>query len=230
MKNEAKEYYLKYDQIDVNTQNIIATMGYPNGVAPPEIADIVEEQVQNSKKYIDIRCGFIRINHGNISVEGSNVHLNESVFYTKNIVSTPLKEMKEAVLFVGTVGHKFDKWSRNTFNDGDPLAGYIIDIIGSEIAESTADWIEDKIVGMAKKENKKCSNRYSPGYCGWNVSEQHKLFSFFPENFCGISLTESALMKPHKSVSGIIGISESIIRREYTCDVCNISHCYKNRK
>ena len=138
--------------------------------------------------------------------------------------------MKEAALFAVTIGHEFDKWSKNTFNSGDPLGGFIIDLIGSELAESTADWIENKIVSMAKIENKKCSNRYSPGYCGWNVSEQHKLFSFFPENFCGISLTETALMKPHKSVSGIIGISETIIRRDYPCDVCNVSHCYKNIK
>ncbi|MCK7538940.1 MAG: hypothetical protein MZV63_52410 [Marinilabiliales bacterium] len=46
------------------------------------------------------------------------------------------------------------------------------------------------------------TNRFSPGYCGWDVAEQHKLFSFFKDNFCGITLTESALMNPVKSVSG----------------------------
>lgn len=230
MNHEAKEYNLIYEQINVNLKNVISEMGYPDGVAPPEMAEIVEEYFQTSKQYVDLNCGFVRINSGDIVVNGSDIHIDDTVFHTKNIVSTPLKKMKEAVLFVGTIGHEFDTWSKNTFNDGDPLGGYIIDLIGSELAESTADWIENKIVSMANIENKKCSNRYSPGYCGWNVSEQHKLFSFLPENFCGISLTETALMKPHKSVSGIIGISEDIIRREYPCDVCNVSHCYKNRK
>ncbi len=230
MNYEAKEYNLTYEQISVNLKNVISKMGYPEGVAPPEMAEIVEEYFQTSKQYVDLNCGFVRIDSGDIVVNGSDIHIDDAVFYSKNIVSTPLKKMKEAVLFVGTIGHEFDTWSKNTFNNGDPLGGYIIDLIGSELAESTADWIENEIVSMANIENKKCSNRYSPGYCGWNVSEQHKLFSFFPENFCGISLTETALMKPHKSVSGIIGISEDIIRREYPCDVCNVSHCYKNRK
>ncbi|MCP5063623.1 MAG: hypothetical protein GY936_14345 [Ignavibacteriae bacterium] len=230
MNYEVKEYNLTYDQVNVNLQNVISEMGYPNGIAPPEIIEIVEKQYKKSKEYVDLRCGFVRVDHGHISVEGNLVHLENVTFRTEKIVSVPLTQMKEAMLFVVTIGHEFDEWSRSTFNSGDPLAGFIIDLLGSELAESTADWIENKIVSIVRIENKKCSNRYSPGYCGWDVSEQHKLFSFFPEDFCGISLTKTALMKPHKSVSGIIGIGEDIIRREYPCDVCNISHCYKNRK
>jgi len=211
-------------------QNVISEMGYPDGIASPGISEIVEKLYQNSTEYVDLRCGFVKIDNGNIIVEDNLVHLKNVIFRTGKIVSLPLTRMEEAVLFVVTLGHEFDEWSRSTFNNGDPLSGYIIDILGSEIAESTADWIEKKIVSVARIENKKCSNRYSPGYCGWDVSEQHKLFSFFPENFCGISLTKTALMKPHKSVSGIIGVGENINRIEYPCDVCNLQHCYKNRK
>lgn len=229
MNYKVKEYSLTCDQVNVNLQNVISEMGYPDGIVPPEISEIVETQYQNSKEYVDLRCGFVRIDQGNISVEGNLVHFKNVKFRTEKIVSVPLTRMKEAVLFVVTLGHEFDDWSRSTFNNGDPLAGYIIDLLGSEIAESTADWIENKIVSIVRIENKKCSNRYSPGYCGWDVSEQHKLFSFFPENFCGISLTKTALMKPHKSVSGIIGVGENLSRIEYPCDVCNVQHCYKNR-
>jgi len=57
---------------------------------------------------------------------------------------------------------------------------------------------------------KKITNRYSPGYCGWDVTEQHKLFQLMPENYCGIKLTPSALMDPVKSISGIIGIGKML--------------------
>jgi hypothetical protein len=62
------------------------------------------------------------------------------------------------------------------------------------------------------------------------VADQHKLFSFFPENCCGVSLTESALMHPIKSVSGIIGLGKEVRYREYTCNLCGLAECfYRNR-
>ena len=72
---------------------------------------------------------------------------------------------------------------------------------------------------------KRITNRYSPGYCGWQVAEQHKLFQLIPDNYCGIRLTESALMDPVKSVSGIIGIGENVKINPYTCRMCDMPDC-----
>jgi hypothetical protein len=75
------------------------------------------------------------------------------------------------------------------------------------------------------------TNRYSPGYCGWKVAEQQKLFKMFPADFCNISLTESMMMDPVKSISGIIGVGKDVIYNPYTCNLCNSSNClYKNLK
>ncbi|UCE26659.1 MAG: hypothetical protein JSW52_09965, partial [Candidatus Coatesbacteria bacterium] len=46
--------------------------------------------------------------------------------------------------------------------------------------------------------------RYSPGYCGWDISGQKKLFEYLKPNDVGITLRESYLMEPLKSVSGVI--------------------------
>jgi len=77
----------------------------------------------------------------------------------------------------------------------------------------------------------KITNRFSPGYCGWDVAEQHKLFTFFKDNFCGITLTDSALMNPVKSVSGVIGIGSNVRFSEYKCKLCGDKNCiYRNKK
>jgi cobalamin-dependent methionine synthase I len=57
------------------------------------------------------------------------------------------------------------------------------------------------------------------------VSEQQKLFSFFPENFAGISLSDSSLMNPIKSVSGIAGIGTAVKYLGYACDDCTQADC-----
>ena len=75
----------------------------------------------------------------------------------------------------------------------------------------------------------KISNSYSPGYCGWHVTQQKFLFSLLPEQPCGVRLSESSLMSPIKSVSGVIAVGERIVKRKYGCELCGKADCYKNR-
>ena len=114
---------------------------------------------------------------------------------------------------------------------GDPLGGYIVDLLGSEIVEAGMDLMQGELEREMEKQDRRISNRYSPGHCGWLVDEQQKLFSFFPGNFCGVSLTDSSLMLPIKSVSGIIGIGKDIKKKAYSCQVCDVEDClYRDRK
>jgi hypothetical protein len=69
------------------------------------------------------------------------------------------------------------------------------------------------------------TNRYSPGYCQWPVTDQRKLFRLFKGSPCGVILTDSALMNPIKSISGLIGVGANVQYREYQCDLCNIKKC-----
>jgi cobalamin-dependent methionine synthase I len=131
---------------------------------------------------------------------------------------------------VVTLGSKFDKWIKELFDSGDPLKGYIADTIGSEMAENAADIVENMIVEETKKFRRGCTNRYSPGYCGWNVSEQKKFFSLLPDQFCGIKLSDSALMNPIKSVSAVIGIGEDCEKKDYQCSLCSLEDCYKRKR
>jgi len=222
-------YKPKFNDLNISAENIISTMGYSDQNTYTGYKTILDELINTAKEIVTPECGFVILSRNTCSASHGTVLLDGAEFKTDKIVAGPLKKISGAAIFVGTVGPGFDKWSRKTFSEGDPLAGYMIDLLGSEIAESIADWLEKKIVEYAAGENLKCSNRYSPGYCGWNVSEQHKLFNFFPKDFCGVTLTESSLMKPHKSVSGIVGIGPEIKWKDYPCEVCNVEHCYKNR-
>jgi hypothetical protein len=105
------------------------------------------------------------------------------------------------------------------------VLSYIVDTIASVTEEQTTDVLHDHVGKQMQMQGLKITNRYSPGYCDWSVSEQHLLFSFFPVNFCGITLTESALMVPLKSVSGIIGIGKTVKRVDYSCDSCGLKDC-----
>jgi len=113
---------------------------------------------------------------------------------------------------------------------GDLLKGYVYDVIGSEVVEAAADMMQEGLRKSMAALGKEITNRFSPGYCGWDVAEQHYLFSFFKDNFCGITLTESALMNPVKSVSGLIGIGEHVKYAPYQCHLCDDKNCIYRKK
>jgi cobalamin-dependent methionine synthase I len=95
-------------------------------------------------------------------------------------------------------------------NNNEMLHGYIYHIYGSLAVENAMELIQNNLKFEMAKTGSEISNRYSPGYCRWTVAEQKKLFSLLPPEFCGITLSDSCLMQPIKSISGFIGIGPKI--------------------
>lgn len=108
---------------------------------------------------------------------------------------------------------------------------FVADSIGSVIAEKAADSMELSLQKAIDERGWRHTNRFSPGYCGWHVSQQQMLFPLFGEERpCGVSLTDSSLMVPIKSVSGVIGLGPSVRKLEYSCGLCDFKDCYKRRR
>ncbi|MFR2061496.1 MAG: vitamin B12 dependent-methionine synthase activation domain-containing protein [Alistipes sp.] len=109
---------------------------------------------------------------------------------------------------------------------GDCVREFIADSVGSVLAEACVAKLEQQLDCDLEIPH---TLPYSPGYCGWRVTEQHLLFGMLPDRPCGIELTESSLMYPIKSVSGIIGIGSRVERKPYGCTICRNTACYKRR-
>lgn len=118
-----------------------------------------------------------------------------------------------------------EEWSNKLLVDENPLLSYLVDTVASVTAENVTNVLHDHIGIKMRAEGKKITNRYCPGFRNWSVSGQQKLFSFFPKDFFGVSLKESSLMIPIKSVSGIIGIDADVKRIAYICNTCGIKDC-----
>ncbi len=134
---------------------------------------------------------------------------------------------KFAVVIV-TLGEEVDTLL-SYYKRTDIVKAFIADLIASELAELTSrkviSGIEQTLTG-----DEKISNAYSPGYCGWALTEQRKLFALFDEKPCGITLTESCLMLPVKSISSVLAIGKNVVKAPYGCEICTKTDCYKKRK
>lgn len=152
--------------------------------------------------------------------------LNSMRFRTGNIINSHLVGAEGIVLFFATIGEKISFEINRLQSSNEQVEAFLIDFLASESVERVIDYFQNKfatIFGMQVI----TGNRVSPGYCGWDVSEQQKLFSLVDDIKIGIKLTESSLMIPIKSISGLWGFGEKFKKKEYNCNKCEEAMCYK---
>lgn len=106
-------------------------------------------------------------------------------------------------LFAATVGEPVCARVRQLFAGGDAPLGLLLDAVASEATTALEEEMCDALLG-GRRTGGLAVLAYSPGYCGWPVSGQKALFARLAPGEIGISLSESALMTPVKSVSGVL--------------------------
>ena len=118
---------------------------------------------------------------------------------------------------------------RHLADDGLILQATILDAIGSGAVERVADVVQDRVSEVASAKGLCTSQRFSPGYCDWEISQQKMVFRAMNGNSTGIRLTEACLMLPQKSISGIIGIGHGNAGNYNPCNTCNKQDCAGRR-
>jgi hypothetical protein len=222
-------YQFDLKDLKINSSTIEAALGYREGEDRELVTNLIEEILTDSHKISIIKAEYRVYTDVRFDNETKSITINNVKFQIKKIVFGQIKKSDSVALFLCTAGAEIGRRSREAMRDRDLLKGYIYDVVGSEIVEAAADLMQADLERNMLKIGKKITNRYSPGYCGWDVAEQHNLFELFLENFCNVKLTSSALMDPVKSVSGIIGIGENVNFNPYTCRRCDMKDCVYRR-
>lgn len=206
-------------------------MGYSPGTAPEPVSELIREVSEELMPLEEVRSEYRIFENVTSSPGDKTIEVDGVVFAVKPIIFRQIKDAEKVALFICTAGPEVGLRSRRSMKEGDLLRGYVYDVIGSEVVENAADRMQEELRLAVAVGGLKITNRFSPGYCGWDVAEQHKLFSFFPDNYSGITLTESALMNPVKSVSGLIGIGREVLYAPYQCHLCEDKNCiYRGKR
>jgi hypothetical protein len=223
-ENDLYEITMPSDDLAVAEGDVGQALGYSNKVPAP-FDEMIGEIIAQLPQYCEIRAGYRLVEVKKSNNRGDGLYLGDVFFTMQKIVTGQIRKAEKAVVFVCTIGPEMESWAKRLSKDGNEVRGFIIDSIASVAVEKATDLLHDHIEQEMETRGLRITNRYSPGYCAWSVSEQHLLFSFLPANFCGITLTESSLMVPIKSVSGVIGVGSAVKRTGYMCDKCGMKDC-----
>lgn len=224
-----KTYQFDFKDLKLSSAEIESVLGYKVGEDRELVTSLIEETLKESQEISNIKAQFTVFKDVQFDNDTKSVGINEIYFQIKKIVFAQIKKSDSVAIFLCTAGEEIGIRSRKAMKERDFLKGYIYDVVGSEIVEAAADLLQADLKKTMLDSEKKITNRYSPGYCGWDVAEQHKLFQLIPENYCDIKLTPSALMNPVKSISGIIGIGKDVKINPYTCKMCDMKDCVYRR-
>lgn len=108
----------------------------------------------------------------------------------------------EIVIFAATVGIEIDRTIAK-YSTLSPTKSLLASAIGTERIEALCDVFEESV----KAEGRETRFRFSPGYSDLPIECQKDIFDLLdcPRKI-GLTLNDSMLMSPSKSVSAIIGI------------------------
>ncbi len=136
-------------------------------------------------------------------------------------------------LFTVTLGAETGTAISEGFATHDYAIACMLDAMASESADLTAAVVERRFETLLRERGWATEDgavlRYSPGYCGWDVTGQRKLFAYLRPEQIGVTLTDSCLMQPLKSVSGVLIAGPKAIHRfppSYSfCSRCESKEC-----
>jgi len=126
-------------------------------------------------------------------------------FHSKRLACM-LRDATEAVLVILTVGPILEQYVQDLIERERLVEGLLLDVAGWVALNASLRDLRQRLRTEAKLRGLRLTGRMAPGFADWPLEEQHLLFSAFAEGGLSEVLTESCMMLPRKSISGLYGL------------------------
>jgi len=134
-----------------------------------------------------------------------------------------LKECKKVIIFAATLGIEYDRLLLR-YSKISPAKAVLLEALGTERIEDFCDEFCCKVNPFTKP-------RFSPGYGDLPLEFQKEIFKVLDcSKKIGLTLNESLLMSPSKSVTAIVGITDKKCDEKSGCEACEKVNCTFRRK
>ncbi len=159
------------------------------------------------------------------------VQAPDEYFIPGNSLRKHLSSATQVIFLSATVGEMVEEAASDAFAKGEYALGMLIDAAATAAVEQTADELEKLLVNKFAKLGFKMTFRFSPGYGDWDLSEQDKVAKLANAEAIGVSLTDSLMLMPRKSITAVIGLCPDIEEEipSKGCNKCTKLDCSMRR-
>lgn len=153
-------------------------------------------------------------------VSRDDQHVNmDGILFTSRVLSRNLAETQRAIAYLVTCGLELDAWSRSY---EDMLPHYWADVLMESAARQASRYLDEHLKQRFKL--RRISSMHPGSLADWPITQQRELFSLLgdTQSAIGVTLTESMLMLPAKSVSGLCF---AVTMDFESCTLCPRENC-----
>ncbi|WP_455537728.1 vitamin B12 dependent-methionine synthase activation domain-containing protein [Terrisporobacter sp.] len=220
--------------VEIDKGEVLRYLQYKNQDIKSDLLKIIDESIEETKKIINPR--FIlrkyRIKKKkNLDGKDQIILEEANLILESNDLYDLLLECDECILMAATLGLEIEKEIRKlTYTD--LTKGIIIDSCATTAIEEVCDIIQDNIAKNLLKEDKYITYRYSPGYGDLSIENNSPINNILnSQRKIGLTVTNSGIMIPRKSVVALIGVSaKGTMNIKKSCNNCNNRHNCQYKK
>ncbi len=213
-------------------------LGYPPRHAPGERADELAGQAR--QWYAE---------HGRPWVYGREVELHTGDSQLRldgmEFPARPLHDHLQqagavrAVLVAACAGGNCEEQARRLWEEARPDEYFFLEMFGSAVVEQLVASLNGRICDRAERDGLMAVTHYSPGYTGWNVADQNRLFALIAQGMGRpwpepMEVLSSGMLRPKKTQLAVIGLAPRAGRasdslRRVPCVSCSFLPCQYRR-
>jgi len=183
-----------------------------------------ETEMLTHAKPKSVFCIFDRIDtHDGIALSGTTLVLGG------HDVREHLANCTKVVLLAATLSSDVDRLIASAQVES-MTKSLILDAAADALIEQVCDEIESEI--HTKMQNMHATWRFSPGYGDFPLSLQNEILTVLnAQKRIGLCATDSYLLTPRKSVTAVIGLSETELpKKQSGCETCSMRETCTFRK
>ncbi len=206
-------------------------LGYNNNdVGNKELPYVIEEQVaraiQAASKMVKPQVSY-DIFDFTLDEENKRIIFTDNIYFSDEYIFKNLKGADEILLAILTLGDVIENESADCFACKDYLMGMIYDAIGSVALNELKRNFFEMLCKKVCAEKKGITRGFSPGSGRWDIRDQAHIFKLVDTKSIGVTLKESMMMKPVKSLSVVYGIGKNLAipDSEHECEDCDLINC-----
>ena len=200
----SKLTFTKYDLPQIDRKEVLRYMGAATADdATAELINECEKECEDCFSYLVCFDVF------NIKTTGKTVDFSAFSVQSGDLAKN-LSGCKNAVIFAATVGPQIDRLIKK-YSSLSPAKALCLQAFGNERIEALCDTFNKQITECQAAEGNATRPRFSAGYGDFELSGQRDIFKVLCcEKQIGVTLNDSLLMTPQKSVTAVIGIKEGL--------------------
>lgn len=189
----------------IDPDDVLRFQGYKRGVdvVSPDVVALLDEALALGRTLMEPRAV---IRWSRLREAGDDrLTLADDLSFTIPGIARAWGTLTEVAGAIVTIGGALearvsDLWQAREL----PLAA-MLDSVGSGAVEGLAEHVNDLLCQQGIARGVKVTNRISPGYGGWDVSEQQHLFGLVSGEPIGVALNAACFMTPEKTITLLVG-------------------------